>query len=145
MVALTSLLYQEIRLVTWSQCVKKKSQDFSRYLDTYFWTSVLSEFPKNIMKLLSSRFQQCFQPFNMLTVLGCTKPWLFRDLHKHFFRRLYFRKYISYDAQLFLLSVWNSVKTSEKAFNFLNNCIWIGCVKFSSLPRKSTSHRESLC
>ena len=39
----------------------------------------------------------------------------------------------------------NPEKSSQNNFRFLDNCIWIGCVKHSLLLRENTFHRVSIC
>ena len=96
-------------LAIWSQCVNKRSQDFRYYWDRHFRTEVPPEWQENPIKLLPCRFQHCLGTFNMLTFPGWAEIWLFKHLHRHFFRRLYFRKYISYEAHPFFskCSKWN--------------------------------------
>ena len=52
--------------------------------------SKLSSFrlSKNMTTLLPSIFHQCSAAFNILTVVGCTKTGLFRQLGNHVFRSL---------------------------------------------------------
>ena len=38
----------------------------------------------------------------------------------------------------------NLKRNWENNFCFGDNCIWIGCVKYSLLPGKNTCHRESI-
>ena len=45
----------------------------------------------------------------------------------------------------FYVDFGNTENNSENIFRFLNNCIWIGCVKHSLLLRENTSHRLSIC
>ena len=51
----------------------------------FFQTEVLSEWSKNITKLLPCRFKQCFAPFNMLNFHKCSDRVRFRHLSNHAF------------------------------------------------------------
>ena len=44
----------------------------------------------------------------------------------------------------FYLHFKNAAENSEKAFCFLDNCIWIGCLNLSLL-RRETCDRQSMC
>ena len=52
----------------------------------------------------------------------------------------FFRKY----SKLYV-DFWNAEKNSKNVFRYLDNCIWIGCVKHSLLLRENTFHRVSIC
>ena len=58
---------------------------FQILLRKYFWKEVISESSKNVTKLLPFRSEQCFGPFNMLTVRKCSETGLFRHLSNHAF------------------------------------------------------------
>ena len=45
---------------------------------------------KNVIKVLSCRYQQCLEHFNMLTVQGCPEARLLRHLSNHVFPGLFF-------------------------------------------------------
>ena len=85
LVALNAYFYREIILVIGSQYVNKHYQDFRCYSPKIFRTEVLSEWSKNLTKLLLCRIEQCFRPFNMLRVHKCSENWLFRHLSNHAF------------------------------------------------------------
>ena len=98
----------------------------------------------DILKVLSFRLLQCFDLFSLLSVSGSSETLLFKHLPNHFFRSRYFRKYISYEGYIFCKCLKfrkefrNAKKISEKFF-FLENSIWIGCVKVSLLSRQCLS------
>ena len=100
LVAWNSNFQRDIRCVFARQYVIKQFQDFSYYQDRIFWTEVLSEWSKNITKPLPFTLQNCFRPFNMLTLPKCSDTGLFRHLRNNAFCSLEFRKYISYEVHL---------------------------------------------
>ena len=78
----------------------------------------------------------------MLLVEMSSETSLFRHLSNHVFRSPYFRKYISYEGQLFFHNVQNLMyisktrkKIDEKVFCFLDNWVCISCDKLSLLRR----------
>ena len=75
---LNTHFYQGRILVIASQYVNKQSQDFTSYSERIFRTHVLSHWSKSMAKQLSCRYDQCFGPFNMLTVHKCSDTRLFR-------------------------------------------------------------------
>ena len=88
------------------------------------------------------RFQQSFGSFTMYHIAESSKTGLVRHLSNHVFRSPYFRKYISYEGQLFFHNVQNLMyisktrkKIDEKVFCFLDNCVCISCDKLSLLRR----------
>ena len=97
---LNTHFYQGRILVIASQYVNKQSQDFTSYSERIFRTHVLSHWSKSMAKQLSCRYDQCFGPFNMLTVHKCSDTRLFRHLSNHAFRSLQFCKYISCEARV---------------------------------------------
>ena len=60
--------------------VNKESQDFRYFSNGIFWTDFLSEWSKNLTKILPRIFEQCSEPFNMLSVHKCYDTGLFRHL-----------------------------------------------------------------
>ena len=80
LVALNTYFHRERILVIGNQYVNKQSQDFRYYWDRNFQTEVLSQWSRNMKKLLMFRFQQCFTPFNLLVVHECSDRGLFRHL-----------------------------------------------------------------
>ena len=99
-----------------------------------------------MIKVLSYRYHKSLGPFNMLTVRECSETGLFRHLSYRVFRSPYFLKYISYEGHLFFskcskkyINFRNGKKNSEKLIRSLDNCIWIGCCKFSLLRREYLS------
>ena len=96
--------------------------------------------------MLFSRLQHFLNPFTMLPVKGSFETGLIGHISSHVFRSVWFRKEISYEGHLFFENVLNlmqiseiSQKNSEKAFCFSDNCVRIGCVKFSLLRREYLS------
>ena len=65
-------------------------------------------------KVLPFRLQQCFDPFAMLSVQSSSETRLFRHLFDHVFGSRYFRKYISYEGDVFLAKVKKSKKITKK-------------------------------
>ena len=95
-----------------------------------------------MIKVLLCRFQQCLGGFNVFSVKGYSETGLFRHLSIHVFRSPKFRKYIGYQDHLFFQNDVNfriTAKNAEKWLYLLDNCIWIGCRKFSLLRRKYLS------
>ena len=94
----------------------------------------------NIINLLLGKFRQCLGTFTMLLVDGFSETGIFRHLSDYVsgFRNsgipkfmtviiLFFFQYV----QDFHVDLKLAPKNSEKVFCFLDNCIWIGIVKFS--------------
>ena len=97
----------------------------------------------NMLKVLLCRLTQCLSPFNMLSFERSSETSIIRYLPNHVFRSPSFRKYVTYEGHLFFpkcseidRDFKNVSKKSEKVFCLLDNCIWIGCVKFSLLRRE---------
>ena len=72
LVALNTRFYWERILVTWCQYLNKQSQNFRYYGKGLFGPDFVSEWSKNMKKILSCRFMQCFGPVNMLTIHKCS-------------------------------------------------------------------------
>ena len=77
----------------------------------------------NMVKVPSSRFQQCFFLLPMLFVEGYSEAGFFIQLSNPLFRRRYFRKYIGSAGHLFFENVQNVTyipkmkrKIEEKSF-----------------------------
>ena len=92
------------------------------------------------------RFQQSFGSFTMYHIAESSKTGLVRHLSNHVFRSRYFRKYLSYEGHSFskMLKIWstfqkNLEKNWQKCFCFLDDCLWIGSVKFSLLRKEYLS------
>ena len=100
----------------------------------------------NLVKVLSLRFQHYFGPFSMLFIKRSSESGSFRQLSNNVLWRLYFRKYISYEGDLFfenvpnLIYIWKMQRTfAENFFSYWDNFIWIGCVNLSLLRRENFS------
>ena len=152
MVALNTGLYWQRILFIRCQYVNKQSWDFRYYEDRIFQAHFLSDWSRNMTKILLPGFKQCFGPFNMLTTHKCSDTGLFRHLSNLAFCSLKFEKPITSEADLFFQSIQNFMKiskiykkNSQNIFRFLDNCIWIGCIKQSLLLRENASHRVSIC
>ena len=87
----------------------------------------------------------CWMPISVLTqvFLGISVTLLFpayiseaNNLWSSSFFRKYSKLYVDF---------WNAEKNSKNVFRYLDNCIWIGCVKHSLLLRENTFHRVSIC
>ena len=89
----------------------------------------------NRIKMVWCRFQQCFGTCTMLLVKWFSQTGFFRYLSDYIFgvrnfeitksmRVIFFPK-----CSKFQLDFKNGVKTCEKVFYFLDNCVWIGIVK----------------
>ena len=63
--------------------------------------------------LLPCIFQWCSAPFNILTLIGCTKTGLFRHLGNHVFRSLKLGKYLNHEPHPFFQNVQHLLETSE--------------------------------
>ena len=88
LVALNTRFYWERILVIGCQYVNKQSQDLKSYYDRIFRADFLSDWSKNLTKILPCRFKQCFGPFNMMTVHNCSDTGRFRHLSNLAFCRL---------------------------------------------------------
>ena len=99
---------------------------------------------------MSLRFQQCFDPFNMLLFEGPSETGLFRQLSSHVFRTAEVQKYISDVGHLFLkmfkieFKFRKRKKKFKKCFCFWDNCIWTSCNKLSLLRREYLSSAVSV-
>ena len=80
-----SVLARERILVIGSRYVNRQSQDFRYYWKSILRTQFLAERSKSMRKLLPCRCEQCFWPFNMLTVHKCSDMGLFRHFRNHAF------------------------------------------------------------
>ena len=104
-----------------------------------------------MVKVLSSRLQQCLGPFTMLLVERSSETGRFTHLSNHVFERPQFWKYIGYEGHLFF---WNSSKfnvdcrcaerNGENFCGFWDNSIGIACIKLSLLRREFLSSAVSL-
>ena len=77
---LNNHFYWERILFIGCQCANKQSQDFRYYKNRIFWAEFLSEWSKNMTKILPCRFKQSFGLFNMLTIYKFSDTRLFRHL-----------------------------------------------------------------
>ena len=147
-VAINSLFYWEKILLISCQYVNKQSQNSRYNYERLFGAQCLSKSSKNMKKLLTSWFKQCFGPINMFTVRKCSHTGLFRHLSNPLFgvhnsrkispmRLLFSSKYSkSYE------NFGNGEKNSENIFQFGDNSISIGCFKHSLLLRQNICHTE---
>ena len=91
----------------------------------------------NMIKVLWCRFQQCLDTFTMLLFEGASETGLFRHLFGDGFRVRNFRntqatRVIFFSKRSKFRIDFNDVaKSLETIFCCLDNCIWIGIVKFS--------------
>ena len=83
-------------LVIGSQCVKKMSQDLGYAWERRFPIEFSSQWYINVVKVLSFRFQQCFDPFTLLLVEGSSQTGLL-DIYLTKFLRI--RKFKNTSAQ----------------------------------------------
>ena len=92
--------------------------------------------------MVSCRFQQCLGPFTMLLLVRSSETGLFRHLFNYAFWSPYFRQFISYEVHMFFkcskfnLDLENGKNKREKVCCFLDNWIWIGCVKLTQWRRE---------
>ena len=131
----------------WSGCIK-----LSLLKREYFWTivNVLKNSPKILpitkrdffVKVVSFRFQHYLIPFPICLSKGPLKR-DFLDIYlttffgiRNFGNRSVMRVIFFFKVAKFYLHFKNAEKYSHKAFCFLDNCIWIGCVKLSLLRRE---------
>ena len=75
----------EVVAVIGCQYVNKQSQNFRYYSNGVFGADLISEWSKNMKKILRCRFMQCFGPFNTLTVHKFSDTRLFGHLSNPFF------------------------------------------------------------
>ena len=99
-----------------------------------------------MVKVPSSRLQQCLGPFTMFLVERSSESGFSRDLSNHVFRSPQFRKYVAYEGHTFFWKCWkfnvdfrNAEKNWETVFCFYDNSIWSGWVSLSLLTRKYLS------
>ena len=80
LVELNTRFYWERILVIGCRYVNKQSQNFRYYSNKIFVADFVSEWSKNLAKILQWRFMQCFGRFNILIVHKCSDKRLFRHL-----------------------------------------------------------------
>ena len=80
LIALNTCFYGETIFVIGCQQVKKKAQDFRYNYIRNFRADFLSNWWRNMTKILPCRFKQSFGHFNELTVHKCCETELFRHL-----------------------------------------------------------------
>ena len=78
--ALDTRFYLERILVIRGQYVEKQFQDLRYNQNKTFLADFLSEWSKNMTKILPCRFKQSFRPVSILTVHKCSDTELFRHL-----------------------------------------------------------------
>ena len=100
-----------------------------------------------MVKVLSFRFKQCFDPFSMLPVEGSSETRPFKHLSNHVFWSRYFRKYISYDGDVFwgtLMSYLKTQKNINKNFFVFQICpselVAFNCLYYAD----NACHRQSM-
>ena len=82
-----------------------RQQRVLRYWESFrqtFKPELVSKGARNVVKLLSFIFQQCFRPFNVLLVERSSETGVFRHLSNHVFQSPYVQKYISYEGHFLL-------------------------------------------
>ena len=72
LVGLNTRFYWQRILFIGCQYVNKHSQDFRYYKNIIFWDDFLSDWSKNLTKLLPCRFSQSLGPFNMSVSHNCS-------------------------------------------------------------------------
>ena len=106
---------------------------------------MLSQVWINMVKVLSSRFKQCFGAFTMLVVEGCSGTGRFRHLSNLVFQSPSFHKHISYEGHPFLKMLKIKSKFTKckrklrKGFRFWDNSIWKCWNKLDLLGREYLS------
>ena len=98
-----------------------------------------------MVKVLSSRMQQCLSPFTMLLVEGSSER-IFLDIYLTTYLGV---RNIKYTSSVRVIFFWkyskfnvdfrNWEKNPEQVFCFWDNSIWIGCVKLCLLGREYLS------
>ena len=118
LVAWKTYFYRERIVVIGSQYVNKQSQDFRYYWNLVFQTEVLSEWSKNMTKLLPCRFKQFFGPFNMLAVHKCSDTGLLMHLSNHAFLVYNFvnASLMRLTFYVKMLKIWCRFRTIRKNF-----------------------------
>ena len=150
LVVLNTRFYWERILLIGCQYVNKQSLDFIYCLDRIFEAVFLSDWSKNMTKILSCSFKNWFGPFNMLIFSKCSDTWLSRHFSNRAFAAYSLTKKSPLRLILFLkvFTIWCSLKKRrkklQKYFRFLEIYIWIGCVKQSLLLRQNTCDQVSI-
>ena len=100
-------------------------------------------------KTTAVKISAVFWTLNMLTLYKCSEMGHFRHLRNHAFCSLISERNHLWSSSFF--SKWyievyfrNLKRNWENDLCFGENCIWIGCGKYSLLPGKNTCHRESI-
>ena len=115
-----------------------------------FPSHLISQWWKSRTKEISCWFQHCCGPANTLNTEECSETVPFRHLSNHIFWRQQFRKYLTYETNVFfkmfqyLCGFRNCKKIWQKVLGFLDNYIWISYVN-SPYYDENTCHWQSLC
>ena len=71
--------------LSWAVNVLTNTLKILRITNKFFVSQLLSQWSINMVKVLSFRFRQCFDPFTMLLFEGLSEAELFRNWFKHVF------------------------------------------------------------
>ena len=110
----------------------------------FFQLKIFYSDKKKKTKLLPFRFQQCFRPFNMLTVHKCSENGIFSHLSDHAFCSLYFLKYISYEAHLFFEKVQNFLQSLEVWKKVEQILLALQIIAFELIALNTHFYRETI-
>ena len=116
LVVLNTRFYWERILLIGCQYVNKQSLDFIYCLDRIFEAVFLSDWSKNMTKILSCSFKNWFGPFNMLIFSKCSDTWLSRHFSNRAFAAYSLTKKSPLRLILFLkvFTIWCSFQKRRK-------------------------------
>ena len=86
-----------------TNCLKISDTTMTEFVKLIFFQRDI----KNMSKILPCSFEQCFGPFDMLTVYKCSDTGLLRHLSNADFCSLKFEKQITSEVHIFFQSVQN--------------------------------------
>ena len=108
-----------------------------RFHNESFANYILSEWSKNIIKVLWCRIHKCLGRFNMLTAKWCSGTEIFREWSDQVLTVCNLGNTLRITIIFFseMFKIWSRFhKWNEKLrkiFRFYNNCLWIGNCKWS--------------
>ena len=100
-------------LVIGSPCVNKHPYDYKLQSGRFFPNSSSSQYWKNVVKVLSWRFYQCLEPFNMLTIFFFLKMfkiwWRFHKWNKKPTKCFLFLRLLNLNRERQILTIRNRI------------------------------------